>query len=96
MNMTVYLNSQIRHAFINEGQLVFISGVIQLAFVVSSSCRSHINGHTVGLHITQHSAAPFIRYLLTSDHVTLHYLVWYRFLEHDDAIFVTCERHEGN
>ena len=90
MNEKMYLDGQVGEHHITLKELVFISGVIQFAFECSSFQRPHINGHTVGLHITQHSAAPFIRHLLTPDHVMRHCLIWYWFLEHDVAEVITC------
>ena len=73
----MYLNSQvISIRFLKENQFAFINcGVIQLTFVFSALRESHIDGPTVRLHIAHQTAAPFIRYLLTPDRVTVSYLI---------------------
>ena len=48
--------------------------------------RTHINGHTVGLQETLHTAAPFICQLLCPYHVTLKYFALYWLLEYENAI----------
>ena len=62
-NVKFYLDCKIYEAwFIHKKKwnMVFLGGVVQLAFLVSSFYRSNINGHAVRLHITHHSAAPLI------------------------------------
>ena len=50
-----------------------------MSLVVS---RTHINGHTVGLQETLHTAAPFICHLLCPYHVILKYFALYWLLEY--------------
>ena len=73
-------------------KLVFIRSVVQLAYEFSSFQMTHIDGHTIRLHITHHSAAPFISHLSAPDHVISHCRVCYWFLKYDAAKFVICRR----
>ena len=66
--------------------------VIQLAFLVSSYNRSNIDGHTIRLHQTHYSAAPFVWHLCTFDRVTFHGHVRYWVLEFDVSTIVVCGR----
>ena len=52
--------------------MVFLGGVVQLAFLVSSFYRSNINGHAIRLHKTHNSAASLIGHFCTPDHTILH------------------------
>ena len=79
-----------------SANLVFLRGIIQLAFVFSTLQRSKINGHAVGLHKTQHSAAPLIRHLFLLDHVAPHFFVWYRFFKYNHAAFIICKGRKRN
>ena len=72
--------------------MVFLCGVIQLAFLVSSYNRSNIDGHTIRLHITHYSATSFVGHLYTFDGVIFHGHVWYWVLEYDVSIVVVCGR----
>ena len=72
--------------------MVFLRGVIQLAFLVSSCNRSNIDGHTIRLHITHYSATSFVGHLYTYDGVIFHGHVWYWVLEYDVSIVVVCGR----
>ena len=56
-----------RRAFISSRSIVQLTNVIP-----SSSSRSNINGHTVGLQKTNHSTASLMRNLHTPDFVSLH------------------------
>ena len=58
---------QDRRAFISSRSIVQLTNVIP-----SSSSRSNINGHTVGLQKTNHSTASLMRNLHTPDFVSLH------------------------
>ena len=72
--------------------MVFLCGVIQLAFLVSSCNRSNIDGHTIRLHITHYSATSFVGHLYAYDGVIFHGHVWYWVLEYDVSIVVVCGR----
>ena len=56
-----------RRAFISSRSIAQLTNVIP-----SSSSRSNINGHTVGLQKTNHSTASLMRNLHTPDFVSLH------------------------
>ena len=94
-NVKCYLDckicvTQIVHE--KKWSMVFLRGVIQLAFLASSCNRSNIDGHTIRLHITHYSAAPFIWHLYTFDRVIFHGHVRYWVLEFDLSTIVVCGR----
>ena len=72
--------------------MLFLRGVIQIAFLASSCNRSNIDGHTIRLHITHYSAAPFVWHLYTFDHVIFHGHVRYWVFEYDVSTVVVCGR----
>ena len=87
-----YLDCKICEAwFIHKKKwsMVFLGGVVQLAFLVSSFYRSNINGHAVRLHITHHSAAPLIGHFCTPDHTILHGHVLYWVPKYNVSTIVT-------
>ena len=93
--MKCYLNCKIcvtRIFYKKKWSMVFLCGVIQLAFLVSSCNRSNIDGHTIRLHITHYSATSFVGHLYTFDRVIFHGHVWYWVLEYDVSIVVVCGR----
>ena len=74
-NVKCYLDckicvTQIVHE--KKWSMVFLRGVIQLAFLVSSYNRSNIDGHTIRLHQTYYFAAPFVWHLWNFDRVIFH------------------------
>ena len=75
-----------------EMEHVFLRGVIQLAFLVSSCNRSNIDGHTIRLHQTHYFAAPFVWHLCTFDRVIFHGHVRYWVLKFDVSPIVACGR----
>ena len=72
--------------------MVFLRGVVQLAFLVSSFYRSNINGYAIRLHITHHSAASLIEHFCTPDHTILHGHVLYSVPKYNASTIVTWER----
>ena len=94
-NVKCYLDckicvTQIVHE--KKWSMVFLRGVIQLAFLVSSCNRSNIDGHTIRLHQTHYFAAPFVWHLCTFDRVIFHGHVRYWVLEFDVSPIVACGR----
>ena len=94
-NVKCYLDckicvTQIVHE--KKWSMVFLRGVIQLAFLVSSCNRSNIDGHTIRLQITHYSATSFVGHLYTYDGVIFHGHVWYWVLEYDVSTVVVCGR----
>ena len=94
-NVKCYLDckicvTQIVHE--KKWSMVFLRGVIQLAFLVSSYNRSNIDGHTIRLHQTHYFAAPFVWHLCNFDHMTFHGHVRYWVLEFDVSTIVVCGR----
>ena len=74
-NVKFYLDCKIYEAwFIHKKKcsMVFLGGVVQLAFLVSSFYRSNINGYAIRLHITHDFAASHIGHFCTPDHTILH------------------------
>ena len=91
-NVKFYLDCKIYEAwFIHKKKwnMVFLGGVVQLAFLVSSFYRSNINGHAIRLHITHHSAAPLIGHFCTPDHMILHGHVLYWVPKYNVSTIVT-------
>ena len=72
--------------------MVFLCGVIQLAFLVSSCNSSNIDGHTIRLQITHYSATSFVGHLYTYDGVIFHGHVRYWVLEYNVSTVVVCGR----
>ena len=72
--------------------MVFLRGVVQLAFLVSSFYRSNINGYAIRLHITHHSAASLIGHFCTPDHTILHGHVLYSVPKYNASTIVAWER----
>ena len=94
-NVKFYLDCKIYVAwFIHKKKwsMVFLRGVVQLAFLVSSFYRSNINGYAIRLHITHHSAASLIGHFCTPDHTILHGRVLYSVPEYNASTIVTWER----
>ena len=84
-NVKCYLDCKIcvTQIFHEKKWTIFLRGVIQLAFLVSSYNRSNIDGHTIRLHKTHYFAAPFVWHLCNFDRVTFHGHVRYWVLEFD-------------
>ena len=94
-NVKFYLDCKIYVAwFIHKKKwsMVFLRGVVQLAFLVSSFYRSNINGYAIRLPITHHSAASLIGHFYTPDHTILHGHVLYSVPEYNASTIVTWER----
>ena len=94
-NVKFYLDCKIYVAwFIHKKKwsMVFLRGVVQLAFLVSSFYRSNINGYAIRLHITHHSAASLIGHFCTPDHTILHGHVLYSVPKYNASTIVTWER----
>ena len=94
-NVKFYLDCKIYVAwFIHKKKwsMVFLRGVVQLAFLVSSFYRSNINGYAIRLHITHHSAASLIGHFCTPDHTILYGHVLYSVPEYNASTIVTWER----
>ena len=94
-NVKFYLDCKIYEAwFIHKKKwnMVFLGGVVQLAFLVSSFYRSNINGYAIRLHITHHSTASLIGHFCTPDHTILHGHVLYSVPEYNASTIVTWER----
>ena len=94
-NVKCYLDckicvTQIVHE--KKWSMVFLRGVIQLAFLVSSCNRSNIDGHTIRLHQTHYFAAPFVWHLCTFDRVIFHGHVRCWVLKFDESPIVACGR----
>lgn len=76
--------------------MVFLGGVVQLAFLVSSCYRSNIDRHTIRLQITHYPAAPFVGHLHFPDHVIFHGHVLNWIPEYDASTIVTWRRKKKN
>ena len=97
-NVKCYLDCKIcvtRIVHEKKWSMVFLRGVIQLAFLVSSCNRSNIDGHTIRLHQTHYSAAPFVWHLCTFDRAIFHGHVRYWVLEFDESPIVVCGRQKN-
>ena len=94
-NVKCYLDCKIcvtRIFHEKKWSMVFLCGVIQLAFLVSSCNRSNIDGHAIRLQITHYFATSFVGHLYTFDGVIFHGHVWYSVLEYDVSTIVVCGR----
>ena len=94
-NVKFYLDCKIYVAwFIHKKKwsMVFLRGVVQLAFLVSSFYRPNINGYAIRLHITHHSAASHIGHFCTPDHTILHGHVLYSVPKYNASTIVAWER----
>ena len=93
--LTHYFNFQISVLFLMfQTRRIFIStrSRVQLAGQLSFCQRPHVDGHTVRVQIAVHSTALFIRYSVSSNHVTFQDFIWHGFLEGYNTVTKCCKK----